>query len=204
MEQRAKLFWDEHHYGDPNPYADLPRMQILTFTLPKMLRDQAIENNEVFKFHEFFRVYTEEDKLQLQKLIDNEPNVIKKAEYQAELAKVKIDKFVHEKAINRFLDKLVEESDTSLYPFSSDVFREHFRHTFWLLPGVKEAAALEQLCVSMIYLAKKTECSISSMLQVMVISKIRMVVLWLMYWTTSVATPRKHNQEELYHHPLLW
>ena len=145
MEQRAKLFWDEHHYGDPNPYADLPRMQILTFTLPKMLRDQAIQNNEVFKFHEFFRVYTEEDKLQLQKLIDNEPNVIKKAEYQAELAKVKIDKFVHEKTINRFLDKLVEESDTSLYPFSTDDFREHFRHTFWLLPGVKEAAALEQL-----------------------------------------------------------
>lgn len=145
MEQRAKLFWDEHHYGDPNPYADLPRMQILTFTLPKMLRDQAIQNNEVFKFHEFFRVYTEEDKLQLQKLIDNEPNVIKKTEYQAELAKVKIDKFVHEKAINRFLDKLVEESDTSLYPFSTDDFREHFRHTFWLLPGVKEAAALEQL-----------------------------------------------------------
>lgn len=145
MEQRAKLFWDEHHYGDPNPYADLPRMQILTFTLPKMLRDQVIENNEVFKFHEFFRVYTEEDKLQLQKLIDNEPNVIKKAEYQAELAKVKINKFVHEKAINRFLDKLVEESDTSLYPFSTDDFRKHFRHTFWLLPGVKEAAALEQL-----------------------------------------------------------
>lgn len=78
-------------------------------------------------------------------MIDNEPNVIKKAEYQAELAKVKIDKFVHEEAINRFLDKLVEKSDTSLYPFSSDVFREHFRHTFWLLPGVKEAAALEQL-----------------------------------------------------------
>lgn len=78
-------------------------------------------------------------------MIDNEPNVIKKAEYQAELAKVKIDKFVHEKAINRFLDKLVEESDTSLYPFSTDDFREHFRHTFWLLPGVKEAAALEQL-----------------------------------------------------------
>lgn len=145
MEQRAKQFWDEHHYGDPNPYADLPRMQILTFTLPKMLRDQAIENNEVFKFHEFFRVYTEEDKLQLQKLIDNEPNAIKKAEYQEKLSEVEIDKFVHEKAINRFLDKLVEESDTSLYPFSTDYFREHFRHTFWLLPGVKEAAALEQL-----------------------------------------------------------
>lgn len=145
MEQRAKLFWDEHHYGDPNPYADLPRMQILTFTLPKMLRDQAIQNNEVFKFHEFFRVYTEEDKLQLQKLIDNEPNAIKKAEYQEKLSEVKIDKFVHQKAIERFLSKLTKESDTSLYPFSTDVFRDHFRHTFWLLPGVKEAAALEQL-----------------------------------------------------------
>lgn len=145
MEQRAKLFWDEHHYGDPNPYADLPRMQILTFTLPKMLRDQAIQNNEVFKFHEFFRVYTEEDKLQLQKLIDNEPNAVKKAEYQEKLSEVKIDKFVHQKAIERFLSKLTKESDTSLYPFSTDVFRDHFRHTFWLLPGVKEAAALEQL-----------------------------------------------------------
>lgn len=145
MEQRAKLFWDEHHYGDPNPYADLPRMQILTFTLPKMLRDQAIQNNEVFKFHEFFRVYTEEDKLQLQKLIDNEPNAIKKAEYQEKLSEVKIDKFVHQKAIERFLSKLTKESDNSLYPFSTDVFRDHFRHTFWLLPGVKEAAALEQL-----------------------------------------------------------
>ena len=145
MEQRAKLSWDEHHYGDPNPYADLPRMQILTFTLPKMLRDQAIENNETFKFHEFFRVYTEEDKLQLEKLIADETNAIKKADYQAELAKVKIDKFVHEKAIKHFLSKLTKESDTSLYPFSTDVFREHFRHTFWLLPGVKEAAALEEL-----------------------------------------------------------
>lgn len=145
MEQRAKQFWDEHHYGDPNPYADLPRMQILTFTLPKMLRDQAIQNNEVFKFHEFFRVYTEEDKLQLQKLIDNEPNAVKKAEYQEKLSEVKIDKFVHQKAIERFLSKLTKESDTSLYPFSTDVFRDHFRHTFWLLPGVKEAAALEQL-----------------------------------------------------------
>ena len=34
---------------------------------------------------------------------------------------------------------------TSQYPFSTDEFREHFRHTFWLLPGVKEAAALYEL-----------------------------------------------------------
>ncbi len=145
MEQRAKQEWDERHFGDPNPYADLPRMQILTFTLPKMLRDQAIQNNETFKFHEFFRVWTEEDKQQMQHLIDNEPNSLKRAEYQAKLAEIKVDKFIHEGAIRRFLDKLVEESDTSLYPFSTEEFRDYFRHTFWLLPGVKEAAALEEL-----------------------------------------------------------
>lgn len=49
MEQRAKQEWDDKHFGDPNPYAELPRMQILTFTLPKMVRDEAIENNEIFK-----------------------------------------------------------------------------------------------------------------------------------------------------------
>lgn len=145
MEQRAKQQWDERHFGDPNPYADLPRMQILTFTLPKMVRDEAIKNNEVFKFHEFFRVWTEEDRKEMQHLIDNETDSLKRAGYQAKLAEIRIDKFIHEGAVRRFLDKIVEESDTSLYPFSTDEFRENFRHTFWLLPGVKEAAALEEL-----------------------------------------------------------
>lgn len=145
MEQKAKQTWEEHHFGDPNPYADLPRMQILTFTLPKMLRNKAIENNEMFKFHEFFRVWTEEDKTQYQNMIEAETNTLKKAEYQAKFDEIEVGKFVYEAEINKFLDKLVEESDTSCYPFSTDEFREHFRHTFWLLPGVKEAAALEKL-----------------------------------------------------------
>ena len=145
MEQHAKQVWDEKHFGDPNPYAELPRMQILTFTLPKMVRDEAIENNEVFKFHEFFRVWTEDDKKTLQSRIDNETDSVKRDDLKAQLAEVRVDKFIHEGAVRRFLDKLVEESDTSLYPFSTDEFREHFRHTFWLLPGVKEAAALEEL-----------------------------------------------------------
>ena len=145
MEQRAKQEWDDKHFGDPNPYAELPRMQILTFTLPKMVRDEAIENNEVFRFHEFFRVWTEEDKKIYQNLIDNEKSPLKRAELQAQQAEIKVDKFIHEGAVRRFLDKLVEESETSQYPFSTDEFREHFRHTFWLLPGVKEAAALYEL-----------------------------------------------------------
>ena len=145
MEQRAKHEWDDKHFGDPNPYAELPLMKILTFTLPKMIRDEAIENNEVFKFHEFFRVWTEADKASLQRLIDNETSALKRVELQSKLAEIRVDKFVHEGAVRRFLDKLVEESDTSMYPFSTDEFRDHFKHTFWLLPGVKEAAALKEL-----------------------------------------------------------
>lgn len=148
MEQRAKQEWDDKHFGDPNPYADLPRMQILTFTLPKMLRDQAIENNETFRFHEFFRIWTEEDKDTIQDLMENETNPIKRAELKQRLDGIQIDHFIHEASVKRFLEKLVEDSDTSQYPFSTDEFREHFRHTFWLLPGVKEAAALEQLLLA--------------------------------------------------------
>ena len=40
MEQKAKQEWDDQHFGDPNPYADLPRMQILTFTLPLLLQER--------------------------------------------------------------------------------------------------------------------------------------------------------------------
>jgi hypothetical protein len=145
MEQRAKQEWDEKHFGDPNPYAELPRMQILTFTLPKMVRDEAIENNEIFKFHEFFRVWTEEDKKIYERLIEDEKSPLKREELKAKMAEIKVDKFIHEGAVRRFVEKLHTKSDTSQYPFSDKEFRDKFRHTFWLLPGVKEAAALEEI-----------------------------------------------------------
>ena len=145
MEQRAKQEWDDKHFGDPNPYAELPRMQILTFTLPKMVRDEAIENNEMFKFHEFFRVWTEEDKKIYKRLIEDEKSPLKREELKAKLAEIKVDKFIHEGAVRRFVEKLRTKSSTSQYPFSDKEFRDKFRHTFWLLPGVKEAAALEEI-----------------------------------------------------------
>ena len=105
MEQKAKQEWDDKHFGDPNPYADLPRMQILTFTLPKMVRDEAIENNEVFKFHEFFRVWTEADRQSIQKLMDNESSPVRKAELKSQLDGIQIDKFIHEGAVRSFVKK---------------------------------------------------------------------------------------------------
>ena len=43
-----------NHFGDPNPYAGLPRMNIYTYDLGRLLRDFADEDI-AFNFKEFFR-----------------------------------------------------------------------------------------------------------------------------------------------------
>lgn len=129
MEQNAKRTWDNEHFGDPNPYADLPRMQILTFTLSKMLLSQLDGNNGTFKFHEFFRVLTGNEKEDGRKMKPGE----------------KVGDFAYKDAVKDFLDRLVKTSSTSEYPFSTKEFRQNFRHTFWLLPYVKEAKAMEEM-----------------------------------------------------------
>lgn len=52
------------------------------------------------------------------------------------------DTFVHDKDVDRFLTLLCKENADSLYPYSNETFRRIFRHTLWLVPGVKAARAL--------------------------------------------------------------
>jgi len=52
------------------------------------------------------------------------------------------DSFVHEKDVLHFLDLLCKDDKDSLYPYSRDEFRRIFRHTLWVVPGVKAARAL--------------------------------------------------------------
>ena len=52
------------------------------------------------------------------------------------------DTFIHDKDVDRFLDLLCKDDKDSLYPYSNDMFRRIFRHTLWLVPGVKAARAL--------------------------------------------------------------
>ena len=52
------------------------------------------------------------------------------------------DTFVHEKDVLHFLDLLCKDDKESLYPYSCDAFRKFFRHTLWVVPGVKAARAL--------------------------------------------------------------
>ena len=52
------------------------------------------------------------------------------------------DTFVHDKDVDRFLALLCKEDKDSLYPYSNDTFRRIFRHTLWVVPGIKSARAL--------------------------------------------------------------
>lgn len=52
--------------------------------------------------------------------------------------------FVHDRDIDRFLALLSTDAEDSLYPYSTEAFRNIFRHTLWILPGVKAAKALSR------------------------------------------------------------
>ena len=113
MEQRAKKSWDLTHFGDPNPYALLPTLNIYTYDLGRLLHDY-IDEDVAFNFREFFHV--------------NEDG-----------------RFFHEQDIKAFLNLISKDDKSSLYPFSNDEYRSNFRHTLWMIPGVKEAKALSAL-----------------------------------------------------------
>ena len=116
MEQRAKASWDLTHFGDPNPYASLPTMNIYTYDLGRLLHE-FVDEDMAFNFREFFRV--------------NENGT-----------------FVHEKDVRAFLNLLTEEDKESCYPFANEEYRNIFRHTLWMLPGVKEARVMSTLLQS--------------------------------------------------------
>lgn len=52
------------------------------------------------------------------------------------------DTFIHEKDVDNFLALLCKDDKDSLYPYSNDTYRSIFRHTLWVVPGVKAARAL--------------------------------------------------------------
>ena len=113
MEQRAKASWDELHFGDPNPYASLPTMNIYTYDLGRLL-NEFVDEDVAFNFREFFRVN------------DN-------------------GTFVHDKDVSAFLNLITKEDRESCYPFANEEYRNIFRHTLWMLPGVKEARAMSAM-----------------------------------------------------------
>jgi len=113
MEQRAKADWDKVHFGDPNPYTSLPRLNIFTYDLGKLLT-KYIDEDVAFNFHEFFRVNKE-------------------------------GTFLHDGDVRSFLNLITKADDNSNYPYATEAYRNNFRHSLWMVPGVKEALALSTM-----------------------------------------------------------
>ena len=128
MEQKAKADWDINHFGDPNPYAGLPRLNIFTFDLGKALSGFEDIEDSAFNFKEFFRTWTGDPERDHRQMPEGAEG-----------------KFIHEEHVKSFLDLIVKYDPESNYPFSTLEFRNSFRHTLWMVPGVKEARALSAL-----------------------------------------------------------
>ena len=130
-EQKAKQEWDELYPGERNPYEDLPKMNIFTFDLAEQIPTsyRYVTEDSAFNFREFFRVWTGD--------VDKDFRPIP--------AGKRIGDFVHEDDVNNFLTLISTDSEASNYPFSTTEYRDMFAHTFWIVPGVKEAAALSSL-----------------------------------------------------------
>lgn len=115
-EQNAKINWSEK---SSNPYENLPRMNLFTYRLSKIVEDKIDyakkfsdeEDNEfIFDLNEFFKTQN--------------------------------NKFIHEKEVKKFLDALTTQNK---FPFSTSELREELSHTFWLMYRVDDAKAMAKL-----------------------------------------------------------
>lgn len=131
MEQRAKKEWNKKYPGDHNPYADLPQLQICTFDLRDKLKTsyRYEEESIAFNFREFFRTWTGDPK----------------HDFRQMPVGAAVGSFVHESDVREFLNLISSDSADSNYPFATQEYRDMFKHTFWILPGVKEARAFSAL-----------------------------------------------------------
>src|SRR5574344_1679061 len=55
------------------------------------------------------------------------------------------ENFVHKKEVLSFLNLIRKQDGMSNYPYSTEEYRNNFRHSLWMVPGVKEARALSAM-----------------------------------------------------------
>lgn len=116
-EQEAKLNWD-YTFGS-NPYEDLPQLSLFTYQMSKMVEKEVAKG------------LTLEDGTNVDYTFDLH-----------EFFRVKDNgRFEHETSVGKFLDNL----SSGRFPFAPDQHAEELNHTFWLLPRVNSAKALEKM-----------------------------------------------------------
>ena len=117
-EQDAKTNWDEKETGT-NPYESLPTLNLFTYQMSKIIEQEVAKGIS----------------------LDDETNL----DYAFDLNEFFSTKdngtFVYEKDVIRFLDNL----HTGKFPFAEKEHQQELNHTFWLLPRVAAAKAMEKL-----------------------------------------------------------
>ena len=111
-EQKAKKEWDGE---DENPYKNLPRLNLFTYQMSEIIKEELEQGIEI-------QGETEEYAFDLNVFFET-----------------KNGKFVHESSVDRFLDALTIQEK---FPFSTQELRDKLKHTFWLLNRVDSAKAL--------------------------------------------------------------
>lgn len=131
MEQKAKNEWDKAHFGDSNPYEELPKLNIFTYDLGSVIGNkQYVEyEDKAFNFREFFRTWTGDIRTDRKPIPEG----------------CKIGDFCHEQDVWSFLNLITKPDDKSCYPYSREEYRNLFKHSLWMLPGIREARALSAM-----------------------------------------------------------
>jgi co-chaperonin GroES (HSP10) len=139
-EQNAKEKWK----GEDNPYAQLPKMVMLTYQMPESISEIASQGEfDEFDLNEFFRA---ENSLT--------PNPSPKGEgnYKGEGSK-----FIHEEYVQKWLDlirgaytenivtELKQGKEKPPMPFSDSRLLSYLQHTYWFLPSVAACKAMKDL-----------------------------------------------------------
>jgi type II restriction enzyme len=118
-EQTARANWDDD--AVENPYGSLPRLNMLTYQVSRMVTDQLSKG-----------VALDEDGGNIDFAFDLNEFFSTKAN----------GFFEHETEVMKFLDCLTTNEK---YPFSTPELRDEIRHSFWLLNRVASAKALQRL-----------------------------------------------------------
>lgn len=130
MEQEKKRTWKPKDMFDTdNPYAVLPELKIFTYDLAKLSGSEAVGEGAAFTLSEFFRTWRSDGQ----------------GRYPKNMPEGAEGDFVHKEAVRNFLDLLCSENGENNYPFSTEEYQENFKHTLWVVPGVREAKALAKI-----------------------------------------------------------
>lgn len=115
-EQKAKYTWTKEHPNEKNPYAGLPQVHMFTFEMGNHFNDLRFIGDDKRSFN--FKEFFK---------VNDQGN------------------FVYSNKVRQFLDNITTPNDETNYPYSTKDFRARLRHTLWIMPGVKEANALEKM-----------------------------------------------------------